>query len=185
MGEHMVPHVIYGGDYNPEQWTPEVWEEDARLMQEAGVNRVSLGIFAWVKMEPAPGQYDFAWLDQVIDLLYAHGVQVNLATPTASPPPWLIRLHPEILPVTEDGVTLWHGSRRHYCPHSRAYREYASRLVTALATHYKSHPAISLWHVDNEYSCHESGCFCDASVEAFRQWLQKRHGTLENLNKAW
>ena len=185
MGEHMVSHVVYGGDYNPEQWTPEVWEEDARLMQEAGVNRVSLGIFAWAKMEPAPGQYDFAWLDQVIGLLYAHGVQVNLATPTASPPPWLIRLHSEILPVTADGVTLWHGSRRHYCPHSRAYREYASRLVTALAQHYQNHPAISLWHIDNEYSCHENGCFCDASVEAFRQWLQKRHGTLENLNKAW
>ena len=185
MGEPMVPHVIYGGDYNPEQWTPEVWEEDARLMQEAGVNRVSVGIFAWAKMEPAAGKYDFAWLDQVIDLLYAHGVQVNLATPTASPPAWLIRLHPEILPVTGDGVTLWHGSRRHYCPHSREYREYASRLVTALAEHYQKHPAISLWHIDNEYSCHESGCFCDASVEAFRQWLQKRHGTLENLNQAW
>jgi beta-galactosidase len=181
----MFPHVAYGGDYNPEQWTPDTWQEDARLMQEAGVNRVTLGVFSWGKLEPTPGQYDFAWLDEIIDLLYTHGVRVNLATPTASPPPWLIRMHPEILPVTADGVTLWHGSRRHYCPHSSAYREYSIRIVTALAEHYRDHPAISLWHIDNEYACHISECFCDVSVAAFRQWLLKRYGTLENLNKAW
>ena len=179
------PHIAYGGDYNPEQWSPDTWQEDARLMQEAGVNLVTLGVFAWGKFEPAAGQYDFAWLDQVIDLLYAHGVRVDLATSTASPPPWLIRLHPEILPVTADGVTLWHGSRRHYCPHSAAYREYATRLVTALAEHYRDHPALSLWHIDNEYACHVSECFCDASVAAFRQWLQDRYGTLEKLNADW
>ena len=179
------PHIIYGGDYNPEQWDPEIWEEDARLMQEAGVNLVSLGIFAWAKIEPEPGQYNFAWLDQVMDLVYHHGVSVDLATPTASPPPWLVRLHPEILPITADGITLWHGSRRHYCPHSAAYREYAVRVVTALAEHYRNHPAVLLWHIDNEYACHISECFCEASIAAFRQWLQDRHGTLENLNKAW
>ena len=181
----MFPFVAYGGDYTPEQWTADVWEEDARLMQEAGVTLVTLAVFAWAKLEPADGRYDFSWLDQVIDLLFAHGVRVDLATSTASPPPWLIRLHPEILPANEDGVTLWHGSRRHYCPHSRAYREHATRLVTALAEHYRDHPALALWHIDNEYACHFSECFCEASVAAFRQWLQDRHGTLENLNKAW
>jgi beta-galactosidase len=181
----MFPHVVYGGDYNPEQWTPDIWQEDARLMQAAGVNLVTLGVFAWGKLEPRGGQYDFNWLDQVIDHLYTRGVRIDLATPTASPPPWLIRLHPEILPVTADGVTLWHGSRRHYCPHSAAYREVATRLVTALAEHYRNHPAISLWHIDNEYACHISECFCDASVTAFRRWLQDRYRTLDNLNKAW
>ncbi len=181
----MFPFMVYGGDYNPEQWTPDVWQEDARLMQEAKVNLVSLGVFAWVKHEPSPGKYDFAWLDQVMDLLHAHGVRVNLATATASPPPWLVRLHPEILPVTADGIPLGHGSRRHYCPHSPAYRESAARLVTRLAEHVRGHPALVLWHVDNEYACHNSECFCETSVAAFREWLHKRYGSLEELNAAW
>src|SRR6266545_2253469 len=96
------PHMIYGGDYNPDQWPEDVWLEDMRLMQEAGVNLVSLGIFSWTKMEPQPGVFDFMWLDQLMDLLHAHGVSVNLATPTASPPAWMVRLHPEILPVTSE-----------------------------------------------------------------------------------
>ena len=125
----MFPQVVFGGDYNPEQWGPEVWQEDARLMEEAGVNLVSLGIFAWSRLEPAPGVYDFTWLIGIMDLLHAHGVQVNLATPTASPPPWMVRRHPDILPVTADGVTLWHGSRRHYCPHSSSYRTGVQNLV--------------------------------------------------------
>lgn len=181
----MFPNIIYGGDYNPEQWSPDVWQEDAALMQAAGVNLISLGVFAWAKMEPAPGHYDFAWLDQVMDLLHAHGVHVNLATPTASPPAWLVRLHPEMLPVTAEGMTLWHGSRRHYCPHSVAYHENVNRLVTRLAQHARNHPALSLWHVDNEYACHYSECFCDVSVAAFREWLRQRYSSLEALNEAW
>src|SRR5829696_6823339 len=178
-------HMIYGGDYNPDQWAEEIWQEDARLMREAGVNLVSLGIFSWAKLEPQPGEYDFAWLDQVMDLLHEHEVSVNLATPTASPPPWLVHHHPEILPVTADGTILWHGSRRHYCPHSSAYHEHVTRLVKKLAERYARHPALVMWHVDNEYACHVSECFCDASVTAFREWLQKRYGSLDALNQAW
>jgi beta-galactosidase len=178
-------HFIYGGDYNPEQWSEEVWREDARLMREAGVTLVSLGIFAWARLEPRPGVYEFDWLDRVVGLLHSHGVSVNLATPTASPPPWLVRLHPEILPVTAEGVTLWHGARRHYCPHSPAYHEHAARLVAQLARHYRDHPALALWHVDNEYACHIAECFCDVSAAAFRRWLQARYGTLEQMNGAW
>jgi beta-galactosidase len=181
----MFSHVVYGADYYPEQWSAEIWQEDARLMQEAGVNMVTLGVFAWAKMEPAPGQYDFTWLDQVMDLLHAHGVKVDLATPTAAPPAWLVRMHPEILPVTAGGVTLWHGSRRHYCPHSRAYRERAAQLVSHLAQHVRGHPALTLWHVDNEYACHVTECFCERSVVAFRRWLEQRYGALDGLNEAW
>jgi len=179
------PHILYGGDYNPDQWTPDIWQEDARLMQEAGVNLVSLGIFSWTKMEPKPGVFDFDWLDYLVDLLYASGVSVNLATPTASPPAWMVRLHPEMLPVTADGVTLWHGSRRHYCPHNPHYHNYAKRITAQLAEHYKDHPALAMWHLDNEYGCHISECFCENSAAAFRTWLKQRHGTLDQLNFAW
>ncbi len=179
------PHMVYGSDYNPDQWTPEIWQEDVRLMQEAGVNLVSLGIFSWAKLEPKPGVFDFDWLDQIIDLLHAHSISVNLATPTASPPAWMIRLHPEMLPVNADGVTLWHGSRRHYCPHNPDYHHYATRIAAQLAERYKNHPALAMWHVDNEYSCHVGECFCDNSAAAFRTWLKERYNKLDKLNFAW
>ena len=181
----MFPHMIYGGDYNPDQWPEAIWEEDARLMQEAGVNLVSLGIFAWSKLEPQPGVYDFSWLDRIIELLHARGVSIDLATPTASPPPWLVRLDPDVLPVTAGGVKLGLGSRRHICPHNVTYREHAARLVTQLAHRYGNHPALKLWHIDNEYACHVGECFCETSAQAFRQWLRARYGTLEALNAAW
>jgi beta-galactosidase len=179
------PHLIYGGDYSPDQWTSDVWQEDVRLKQAAGVNLVSLGIFSWTKLEPKPGVFDFDWLDQLMDLLHSHSVAVNLATPTASPPAWMIHLHPEMLPVNADGVTLWHGSRRHYCPHNPDYHHYATRIATQLAERYKDHPALAMWHVDNEYGCHVGECFCDNSAAAFRTWLKERYSTLDKLNLAW
>lgn len=177
--------MLYGGDYNPEQWPEETWAEDARLMREAGVNLVSLGIFSWARLEPQPGRFDFDWLDRLMGLLYAHGVSANLATPTASPPPWLVRLHPDILPVTAEGVTLWHGSRRHYCPHNPRYHEYADRIALELARRYQDHPSLAMWHVDNEYGCHIGECFCDVSAQSFRAWLLARYGSLQTLNQAW
>jgi beta-galactosidase len=182
---HKVPHMIYGGDYNPEQWPEEVWDEDVRLMREAGVNLVSLGIFSWAKLEPRPGEYDFGWLDRIISLLHENGVMVNLATATASPPPWLAKLYPESLPVTENGVVLHPGARQHYCPSSAAYRERAADLVRRVAGRYKDHPALAMWHVNNEYGCHVAECYCDASAVHFREWLQGRYGDLDSLNEAW
>ena len=180
-----VPHMIYGGDYNPEQWPEEVWDEDVRLMREAGVNLVSLGIFSWAKLEPRPEEYDFAWLDRIISLLHNNGVMVNLATATASPPPWLAALHPESLPVTQNGVTLHPGARQHYCPSSAAYKERTAELVRRIADRYKDHPALAMWHVNNEYGCHVAECYCDASAEHFREWLRERYGDLDTLNEAW
>ena len=180
-----LPHLMYGGDYNPDQWPEEVWSEDVRLMREAGVNLVSLGIFAWSRLEPKEGKFNFEWLDRIMNMLHEGGVSVDLATATASPPPWLSHAHPEMLPVLADGVRLWPGGRQHYCPSSPIYRDATRRLVDALATRYAKHPALVMWHVGNEYACHVPACYCDVSAHAFREWLKQRYGSLEELNRAW
>jgi hypothetical protein len=158
----------YGADYNPEQWSRDVWAEDMRLMREAGVNVVSLAIFSWALLEPRPGEYDFAWLDEVIDLLQENGIDVDLATATASPPAWLSQRHPEILPQTEDGTVLWPGARQHWRPTSPVFREHALRLVRALAERYGDHPAIIAWHISNELGCHNIYDYSDDAARAFR-----------------
>ncbi|WBB57545.1 beta-galactosidase [Verrucosispora sp. WMMD573] len=174
--------LCYGGDYNPEQWPAQVWSEDVALMRQAGVNLVTVGVFAWSRLEPAPGRYTFGWLDQVLDLLHAAGVRVALATPTASPPPWFSLAHPGALPVTAEGVRLHHGSRDTYCAATPAYRDAALRITAALADRYAHHPALAGWHVHNEYG---TTCHCEHTARAFRRWLTTRHGDLATLNDAW
>ncbi|MGP3962474.1 beta-galactosidase [Nonomuraea sp. 3N208] len=181
-----MPDVIaYGGDWNPEQWPEETWEQDVALMREAGVNRVSVGIFSWSMLEPAEGVFDFDWFDRVMDLLAANGIQANLATPTASPPPWFSDAYPEALPVDADGRRLYHGSRQGFCPSSPIYREKALRIAEQVALRYRDHPALALWHVHNEYGCHNARCYCDTSAAAFRAWLRNRYASLDELNDAW
>ncbi|SEB08449.1 beta-galactosidase [Leifsonia sp. 21MFCrub1.1] len=175
----------FGGDYNPEQWPEAVWDEDVELMRRAGVNLVTVGVFAWSLLEPEEGRYEFAWLDDVLDLLHENGVKVDLATATAAPPPWLSHRYPESLPVTADGVRLSPGSRQGYCPSSPAYRRSAARLTRALAERYGTHPAVVMWHVNNEYGCHVSRCYCDESAAAFRRWLTAKYETVGALNEAW
>ncbi|MFG3320483.1 beta-galactosidase [Streptomyces sp. NPDC048171] len=180
-----TPRLAFGADYNPEQWPREVWEEDVRLMREAGVTIVSLGIFSWARLQPGPGTWDFGWLDDVMDLLHEHGVGVDLATATASPPPWLTTAHPEILPVTDRGETLSPGARQHWRPTSPVFREHALRLVREMATRYAGHPALVAWHVNNELGCHNVYDYSDDATRAFRDWLRARYGTLDALNHAW
>ncbi|GIE75324.1 beta-galactosidase [Actinoplanes philippinensis] len=175
----------FGADYNPDQWPREVWDDDVRAMREAGVTIVSLAIFSWARLEPRDGEYDFAWLDEVMDLLHAGGIAVDLATATASPPPWLTRKHPEILPVTRTGETLWPGGRQHWRPTSPVFREYALRLAGELAGRYAAHPALVAWHVSNELGCHNVYDYSDDAAAAFRHWLRARYGTVEALNQAW
>src|SRR4051794_3272516 len=151
-------------------------------MQWAGVNLATVGVFSWSQLEPRPGQYEFGWLDTVLDQLADHGVGVDLATPTASPPPWFSLQHPEALPVRADGTRLTHGSRDTYCVCSPAYREAAKRICGVLADRYADHPALTMWHVHNEYG---TMCFCDQAAASFRTWLQHRYGDLDALNAAW
>lgn len=175
----------YGGDYNPEQWPEEIWTDDVRLMKRAGVNLATIGVFSWAMLEPREGEYDFGWLDRVIEELHAGGVRVDLATATASPPPWFSRAYPDSLPMTAEGIRLSPGSRQAYCPSSPVYRAAAGRLVRALAERYGDHPSLALWHINNEYGCHVSRCYCDESASAFRRWLQRRYSTIDELNRVW
>jgi beta-galactosidase len=177
--------LAYGGDYNPEQWPEEVWEQDVALMRDARVTLVSVGIFAWGMLEPRPGEYEFGWLDRVLALLHGAGIAVDLGTPTAAPPPWFLRRHPEARPVTRDGLVLGGGSRLTYCPSSPAYAAAAAGITRQLARRYGTHPAVVLWHVNNEYGSGPGECYCEASAAAFRAWLRDRYGDLDRLNEHW
>ncbi|HEY9521859.1 MAG TPA: beta-galactosidase, partial [Thermopolyspora sp.] len=179
------PRLAFGADYNPEQWPREVWDEDVRAMRTAGVNIVALAIFSWAWIQPDEDTWDFAWLDEIMGLLHAHGIAVNLGTATASPPPWLTTRHPEILPVNRQGETVWPGARQHWRPTSPVFRTHALRLVRALAGRYADHPALAAWHVSNELGCHNVYDYSTDAASAFRAWLRERYTTLERLNDAW
>jgi beta-galactosidase len=177
--------IAYGGDYNAEQWPEEIWPEDMRLMRRAGVNLVSVGIHAWALLEPAEAVFDFGWLDRLLDLLHEHRIGVDLATPTAAPPPWLRRNHPDSCSVDRFGHVLSGGTRQWYCPSSPSYAAACARITARLAERYAGHPALVMWHVSNEYGWGPAHCYCEVSGAAFVAWLQETYGELEALNQAW
>jgi beta-galactosidase len=183
--EALGGRIAFGGDYNPEQWPREVWHEDVALMREAGVNLVSVGIFSWGLLEPTEGTYDLSLLDDVVGLLHENGIAVDLATATASPPAWFSHRYPHTLLQDESAVRRAFGGRQSYCPSAPEYRRAAAALAGAVAGRFADHPGVVLWHVNNEYGCHNWHCFCDVSAAAFRQWLRRRYGTLDALNDAW
>ena len=172
--------------YYPEHWPEEWWAEDARRMAAMGLSLVRIGEFAWSRIEPAPGHYDWGWLDRAIDTLHAAGLKVILGTPTATPPKWLVDRMPDMVAIDEQGRPRGFGSRRHYCFSHEGYREECRRIVTALAARYGAHPAIAMWQTDNEYGCHDTVLsFSPAAAAAFRGWLAARYGTVDALNAAW
>jgi beta-galactosidase len=175
----------FGGDYSPEQWPEELWAEDVHLMREAGVTNVTLGVFSWGLIEVADGEFDFGWLDRIFALLHANGIGVNLATPTAAPPMWLLESYPEVLQVGPTGVRVSRGGRLGWSASSVTFRRYALRIVEALANRYGSHPALRLWHVSNELGNENARCYSDETARAFQAWLARRFSTIEVLNDAW
>ena len=178
--------MTLGTCYYPEHWPRERWREDAATMRELGITRVRIGEFAWSKIEPDPGRFDWAWLDEAMDVLHEAGLGIILGTPTATPPKWLIDQNPSILPVGRDGRVRGFGSRRHYCFRSPAYLRETERIVTALAERYGSHPGLVAWQTDNEYGCHDTTrCWCDTCRSEFRTWLKDRYETVDALNDAW
>lgn len=178
------PVFLHGGDYNPDQWLdhPEILEQDIELMHKAHVNCVSIAIFAWARLEPEDGVYDFAWLDEVIDRLWRGGIHIILATPSGARPAWMAQKYPEVLRVNQHYERYHFGGRHNHCLTSPVYRRKVREMDTALAQRYAHHPAVILWHLSNEFS---GDCYCPLCQEKFRQWLKKRYGTLENLNQAW
>ena len=177
--------IWYGGDYNPDQWPEEVWDDDVRLMKKAGVNLVSVGIFSWAKIETSEGVYDFDWLDRIINKLGEAGIAVDLASATASPPMWLTQAHPEVLWKDYRGDVCQPGARQHWRPTSPVFREYALKLCRAMAEHYKGNPYVVAWHVSNEYGCHNRFDYSEDAERAFRKWCEERYGTIDAVNDAW
>ncbi len=185
MAKKFFDHIIHGGDYNPDQWidTPEIWDEDMRLMKLAHVNSATIGIFAWSLIEPQEGVYDFSVLDKIMDKLHENGMSVILSTPSGARPPWLAQKYPEVLRVEESGIRNEFGVRHNHCLTSPLYREKVRNINTKLAQRYKDHPALKMWHISNEY-CGE--CHCELCQEAFREWLKvKYHNDIEELNFKW
>jgi beta-galactosidase len=172
--------------YYPEHWPQERWPLDAQLMRQAGLSLVRMGDFAWALIEPGEGEFTWNWLDRAIEVLSAEGLQVVLCTPTASPPPWLCRAYPEVLPVDAQGRRRRPGSRRHYCPNSPTYRRHTARIVAAMAARYGGHPAVLGWQIDNEFGCHDTArCYCETCALAFRSWLEAKYESIDALNEAW
>ncbi|MEM7046928.1 MAG: beta-galactosidase [Pseudomonadota bacterium] len=173
--------------YYPEHWPRERWAQDAAQMVQLGITWVRIGEFAWSCLEPEPGRYEWAWLDEAMEILAKAGLKIVLGTPTATPPKWLIDRHPDILPVDPYGRRLGFGSRRHYCLSNQTYRQACAQIVTAIATRYGEHPALAGWQIDNEYGCHGGAdhTYAPAVRDGFRRWLKVRYQTIDALNQAW
>ncbi len=174
--------MLYGGDYNPEQWPREVWDEDMRLFELAHINTPTVGVFAWSRLQPAEDQWEFGWLDDLLDLLQRNKKQVCLGTATAAVPPWMAKRYPDVLRVDFAGRQREFGMRHNFCPNSPSYREFAVGIAGKLAQRYKDYPGLVLWHVSNEYG---GECYCPRCATAFRDWLRSRYGSLERVNEVW
>ena len=179
------PHLIHGADYNPEQWIDDksIWDEDMRLMKLAHCNEMSVGIFSWAKLEPREGEYDFSFLDEIIEKIGKNGGKVILATPSGARPHWMADKYPEVLRVGSDGVREHFRGRHNHCFTSPIYREKVRTINRLLAERYGSNPTVIAWHISNEYS---GECHCPLCVQAFRDFLKEKfHGDIQELNKAY
>ena len=174
--------ILYGGDYNPNQWPREVWNEDMRLFKKAGINSATVNVFSWAKLQPNEETYDFSELDDVIDMLGKENLDIVLATSTAAMPAWLAKKYPEVTRVDFEGRRHKFGQRHNHCPNSLVWRRYARQLASELAKRYGKNPHVTCWHINNEYN---TGCYCENCEKAFRVWLRKKYGSLEALNAAW
>lgn len=177
-----VKKIAYGGDYNPEQWPEEVWQEDMRLLKEAHIDTLTLNVFSWAALQPSEEEYDFSKLDKIMDRVRDNGFQVCLATSTGAHPAWMAKRYPDILRTEFNGMKRKFGGRHNSCPNSPTYRKYSVRLAEKIAERYRNYDNIIAWHISNEYG---GECYCENCEKAFRVWLKKKYRTIEAVNHAW
>ncbi len=180
-----VGGLFYGGDYNPDQWDEQTWQEDMRLMKKAGVNLACFPVWNWVRIQPREGEYDWGFVDTIVEMLAANDIYLDLATPTASPPAWMSHRYPEILPVDDKGIRMAYGSRQTFCPTNATFRAFCRDISERMAQRYGKHPYLAAWHINNEYSQLVGSCHCSSCEAAFRQWLARKYGALDRVNEAW
>jgi beta-galactosidase len=172
--------------YYPEHWDESLWAEDAARMKALGLRLVRIGEFAWSRLEPSPGAYDFVWLRRAIDILHAEGLGIVLGTPTATPPKWLVDSMPDMLALDAQGRPRRFGSRRHYCFSHEGYRRECARIVERLALELGAHEGVVAWQTDNEYGCHDTvESYSPAALRGFREWCAAKYGCIDALNRAW
>ncbi len=174
--------ILYGGDYNPNQWPREIWDEDMRMFRDARINSATINVFSWAKIQPAEDQYNFSELDDMVDMLSRENYEIVLATSTGALPAWMAAKYPEVERTDYEGRHHKFGHRHNACPNSPVFQKYSAALAGKLAERYGSNPQVKCWHISNEYG---GECYCENCAGAFREWLQKKYGTLEELNKAW
>ena len=174
--------ILYGGDYNPNQWPREIWDEDMRMFRDARINSATINVFSWAKIQPAEDRYDFSELDDMVDMLSRGNYEIVLATSTGALPAWMAAKYPEVERTDYEGRHHKFGHRHNACPNSPVFQKYSAALAGKLAERYGSNPHVKCWHISNEYG---GECYCENCAGAFRVWLQKKYGTLEELNKAW
>lgn len=174
--------ILYGGDYNPEQWPREVWKEDMGFFRDASINSATINVFSWAKIQPAEDRYDFSELDEIVDMLSREGYDIVLATSTGAMPAWMVKRYPETARTDYEGRHHKFGQRHNACPNSPVYQKYAGALAGELAKRYGDDPHIVCWHINNEYG---GECYCENCEKAFRVWLRKKYKTLEALEQAW
>lgn len=180
--ERKFKRILYGGDYNPNQWPKEVWDEDMKIFRNARINSATVNVFSWAKIQPSEDEYDFTELDEIIEMLSQENYDIVLATSTAALPAWMVKKYPEVARTDYEGRHHKFGQRHNACPNSPVYQKYAGALAAKLAERYGSNSHIACWHVNNEYG---GECFCENCEKAFREWLKEKYQTLEALNKAW
>ncbi len=176
------PYILFGGDYNPDQWDDETIDKDIEIFKQTRINTVTLPVFSWAKLEPSEGVYSFEWLDHILDKLDENGLSYFLATPTSAQPAWLSKKYPEVLPVDISGRKRTHGMRVFFCVNSPKFRERAAAIAGKMASRYKDRKGLIGWHVANEYGTY---CYCENCQNKFRQWLKNRYGTIDELNIRW
>lgn len=174
--------ILYGGDYNPEQWSQDIWSEDMKLFKEADIDIVTLNVFNWAMLQKDEETYDFTKLDKTVKKVTESGINICMATSTGAHPAWMAKKYPDILRTEFNGMKRKYGGRHNSCPNSTTFQKYSVKLAKELAKHYKNQENIVVWHISNEYG---GACYCENCEKAFRVWLKKKYKTIENLNKEW